>query len=85
MVVNAVDRERINITASGSEHDQRAILFVDLAFESQHSRKADFRHPAAANGRDTGAPDMLEYNAFAVGADNFLDRGARDCEVLTAD
>ena len=35
MVVDAIDRQRIDVAASGPEHDQCAIFLGDFAFQAE--------------------------------------------------
>ena len=49
------------------------------------SARRYFGHAAAADGRDAGAAEMLERDALAVGANDLLDRRARNREMLAAD
>src|SRR5205814_4259953 len=85
MIVDAVDRQRIDVATRGPEHDQGTILLTDLAFKTEDRGEADLGHAAAANGRDTSAAKMLERDALAVGADDLHDRRARNCEMLAGD
>ena len=77
--------ERIDVAAGRPKHDQGAVLLLDLAFEAEDFGKRDFGNAAAADGRDAGAAEMLERDALAVGADDLLDRRARDREMLAGD
>ena len=78
MIVDAVDREREQVAAGGLEHDQRALEVGHVAFQPEHVGEADFGDAAAADGGDPGAADALERDARAVGADDLLDRRARE-------
>ena len=53
--------------------------------EAEDVGKRDFGHPAAADGGDAGAAEAVERHRFAVGADDLLDRRARNGEMLRAD
>ena len=85
MVMDPIDGQGVKVAASGPEDDERAVLLVDSAVEAEDFGERDFGDAAAADGRDTGASEMLERHALAIGADDLLDRRARNREILAGD
>src|SRR5438270_6864048 len=85
MVVDAVDGERIDVAAGRAEHDQSAVLHLDVAFKAEDFSKRDLGNAAAADRRDAGPAYVLERDRLAIGADDLLDRRPRDGKVLRAD
>ena len=85
MVVDAINRQRVNVTAAQAQHNQSAIALGNLAVEAEDFRQRDLRHPAPADGRDAGPPKAFQCDRFAVGANDLLDGRTRNCEMLAGD
>ena len=85
MIVDAIDREREDVAPGGLEHHQRALVVAERAGQAEDVGERNLGHAAAADGGDARAADAVERHRRAVGADDLLDRRARDREMLVAD
>ena len=46
MIVDSIDRQRVNIAAGRTQHDQRALLILHLAWQAEHIGQRHFGYTA---------------------------------------
>ena len=85
VIVNAIDRQRINVAACGPKDHQGAVLLRDRAVDAKDGGKRNLGNAAAADGRNTGTAQIFEHDRFAVSANDLLDGRTRNREMLTGD
>ena len=85
MVVDPVDRERIDVAARGMENDERPFLILERAIEAEDVRERHFGDTSPADPRYSRSANLFEGDRFSIGPDDLVDRRARDGKMLIAD
>ena len=60
MIVNAIDRERVDVAAGRVKDDEGTVLLVDPALQAEDLGERDFGHAPAADCRHSGAAEVLK-------------------------